>query len=78
MGIDERLERLAERHEALAQSAEMLVVATRENSEQIRRNTENISKLIEVSNRDVVDIRALARIAESHERRLTNLEGGPA
>lgn len=78
MGIDERLERLADRHEALAQSVEMLLAATRENSEQIRQNTENITKLIEVSNRDAVDIRALARIAESHERRLTHLEREPS
>jgi hypothetical protein len=69
MTIDERLERLADRHEALAQSVEMLVVATRE-------NTENIRKLVEVSNKDAEAIRALARIAESHERRLTDLEEG--
>lgn len=69
MTIDERLERLAERHEALAQSVEMLLVAT-------RANTENIGKLEEVSNRDAEAIRSLARIAESHERHLTDLEGG--
>jgi hypothetical protein len=58
MTIDERLERLADRHEALAQSVEMLVVATRE-------NTENIRKLVEVSNRDAEAVRSRARIAES-------------
>jgi 4-hydroxy-3-methylbut-2-enyl diphosphate reductase IspH len=66
MTIDERLERLADRHEALAQSVELLLVATRE-------NTENIRKLVEVSNRDAESIRSLARIAESHERRITDL-----
>ena len=51
--IDERLEKLTERHEALAQSVEILL----KNSEQ-----------------DGENIRALARIAEIHERRLTHLE----
>jgi hypothetical protein len=51
--IDERLERLTERHEALAQSVEILL----KNSEQ-----------------DGENIRALARIAEIHERRVTHLE----
>lgn len=54
MTIDERLERLTERHEALSQSVEMLLVAVREDSE---------------------NIRALARIAEIHEHRLTDPEG---
>jgi hypothetical protein len=49
--IDERLERLTERHEALAQSVEILL----KNSEQ-----------------DGENIRALARIAEIHERRVTH------
>jgi hypothetical protein len=54
MSIDERLEKLTERHEALAQSVELLLSAVREDSE---------------------NIRALARIAEIHERRLSHLEG---
>jgi hypothetical protein len=69
MNIDERLERLVDRHEALAQSVELLLVATRD-------NTENIRKLVEVTNQDAENIRALARIAESHDRRITDLDGG--
>jgi hypothetical protein len=53
MTIDERLEKLTGRHEALAQSVEMLL----KNSEM-----------------DGENIRALAHIAEIHERRLTHLE----
>ncbi len=71
MTIDERLDRLAERHEALAQSVELLLISVRE-------TTENVNKLVEVTNRDAVDIRALVRIAESHERRITGLEGQQA
>jgi hypothetical protein len=40
-----------------------------------RANTENIGKLVEVTNRDALDIAALVRIAEIHERRITGLEG---
>jgi len=68
MTIDERLERMAERHEALAQSVEMVVSATRE-------NTENIRNLVEVTNVDADNIRALVRIVEAHERRITDIKG---
>lgn len=67
MTIDERLDRLTDRHEALAQSVELLLVAVRETSDSVR-------KLVDVTNRDAEDIRTLARIAESHERRITHLE----
>jgi hypothetical protein len=60
--IDERLDRLTERHEALTQGAELLLVETRE--------------LRALADRDGENIRALARIGEMHERRLTGLEGG--
>ena len=76
MTIDERIERLTERHEALTQSVELLLVATRENTVASRQNTESIRKLADVTNTDADDIRALARIAEIHERRITNIEGG--
>lgn len=67
MTIDERLERLTDRHEALAQSVEPRLVATRE-------NTGNIRKLVEVTNQDAENIRTLAHVAEVHERRTTELE----
>ena len=62
MNIDERLEKLAERHEALAQTVEIL--------------TRDIQDLKSIAEQDGENIRALARIAEIHERRLTHLEGG--
>jgi archaellum component FlaC len=65
MNIDERLERLTERHEALTQSIELM-----------HRDWEdrwaNIATAIQ---QDAENIRALARIAEIHERRLSDLEG---
>ncbi len=57
MTIDERLERLAERHEALTQSVEML--------------THDVETLKTIAQQDAENIRALARVAEIHERRLS-------
>ena len=68
MSIDERLDRLTERHEALAQSIELMIAEGREQTERIRA-------LERLAQQDGENIRALARIAEIHERRLTHLEG---
>lgn len=62
MTIDERLDRLTERHEALTQSVEMM--------------NQQIAELVSAVRQDGENIRMLARIAEIHERRLTTLEGG--
>ncbi len=62
-------EQLKERHEALTQSVELL----RDRTSDIFTA---IDRLAEESKRDAENIRALARIAEMHERRLTDLEGG--
>jgi len=69
MTIDERLERLTERHEALAQSVELL-------QSSIRAQSGNLDKILSALEKDGEHIRALARVAEIHERRLTELEGG--
>jgi hypothetical protein len=53
-------ERLKERHEALTMNLELCA--------------RDIEKLLTASQQDGENIRALARIAEIHERRLTNLE----
>ena len=62
MTIDERLERLTERHEALTQSVEILARTTREHSQQITEIMEAAARLL--------------HIAQIHEQRLTRLEGG--
>jgi len=66
--IDERLESLVERHEALTQSVELLLTEGRETGKRI-------SALEQLAQQDGENLRALARIAEIHERRLTELEG---
>jgi hypothetical protein len=82
MTIDDRLDRLTERHEALAQSIELMVAEGREQTERIRalerlaqQDGERIQGLERVARQDGENIRALARIAEIHERRLTHREG---
>ncbi len=69
MTIDERLERLVDRHEALAQTVEIL-------THDVRGLQDIATKQLATAERDGENIRALARIAEIHERRLTTPEGG--
>ena len=59
MTIDERLERLTERHEALTQSLELLAGMQQATGKQI-------ADLLAASKQDGENIRALARIAEIH------------
>ncbi len=61
MNIDERLESLARRHEALTMNLELQALETQE-----------LRKLIEI---DAENIRSLARIAQAHENRLDRMEG---
>jgi uncharacterized protein Yka (UPF0111/DUF47 family) len=82
MTIDERIERLTDRHEALAQSVELLVAENRHTSEQIQRMAEENQKSAEENRRrdrqlgDIMEgIARLLHVAEIHERRITDLEG---
>jgi len=65
MTIDERLEKLTERHEAMAQSMELMQ----------RQWEDRWAKITDALEKDAENIRALARIAEIHEHRLSGLEG---
>jgi hypothetical protein len=62
MTLDERIERLAERDEALAQSVELMVAENRQRDRRMAEIMEGIARLLHV--------------AEIHEHRLTELEGG--
>ena len=77
MTFEERIDALTARHEALTARHEALTVR----HEALTMNLELISHDLETlranSERDAENIRALARIAELHERRLTHLEGEP-
>jgi archaellum component FlaC len=61
MSIDERIEALTARHEALTMNLELI--------------SRDLESMRDKSQQDGENIRALARIAEIHERRLTHLEG---
>ena len=68
MTIDERLDRLVERHEALAQSVELLTKDIAELRGGLRDVGRFVSEVAEGTAR-------LLRIAEIHESRITKLEG---
>ena len=64
MTIDERLEKLVERHEALTQSVELMA--------------STMNRLEKVSAENASSIGMLARAVLSHEERLDRMEGNSA
>jgi hypothetical protein len=62
MTFEERLQRLAERHEALTQSAELMAAENRERDRRLAEIMEGAARLLHV--------------AEIHERRIERLEEG--
>ena len=88
MTIDERLDRLTARHEALTQSVELMVLEQRQWQERYEKWQEQYKKdqeenqKMQAKNQVLIaqlieGVNSLARIAHSHERRITNLERGP-
>jgi len=70
--IDERLDRLTERHEALTQTVELIAAMHRDNEKEFnRRFEENEKRFAKVTEH----LSALVRIAEFHHERLSHLEG---
>jgi hypothetical protein len=69
-------ERQRERHEALAESVEILGHELETLRATAEAQTKSIELLMINSQKDAENIRALARIAEIHEHRITRLEGG--
>jgi hypothetical protein len=65
--VERTLDRLTERHAALAQTVEIIAGKQRENEVRHGKNEVLLAQTIEA-------IHSLARIAESHERRLNDLE----
>lgn len=62
MTIDERLEALTARHEALTQSCELLLADSLEQNKKIDKHSRQLEQ-------DGQHILAIARIAELHDRR---------
>ena len=66
MTIDERLEKLVERHEALTQTVELMAVENRDRDERLNKI---LSQIME-------GLARLVHTAEIHEHRIERLEGG--
>jgi hypothetical protein len=73
MSIDERLERLTERHEALTQTVELMIHQQREWWEKAEKRQEK-NEILMAQVLESID--SLARIAHVHERRISDLERG--
>ena len=75
MTIDERLERLTDRHEALTQTVEILV----HTQQDYLQRQEAINEKNQIVMAHVMEsIDGLARIAHTHEHRISDLERGRA
>jgi len=64
MTIDERLEKLTERHEALTQTVELIAADNRQTAERMGKLVDRIDRLAGVA----------ADIVRSHEERINKLE----
>jgi hypothetical protein len=67
MDIDQRLDKLTKRHEALTQTVELIARMQQRNEEAHYKNEVLIGQVME-------SVNSLARIAHAHESRITGLE----
>lgn len=81
MTIDERIEKLVERHEALAQTVELLThqgiqqgERLEKQGEHLERQGEHIDRILLAISQDADNIRALANIAQAHQATIDSLE----
>ncbi len=74
MTIDERLEKLTERHEALSQTVEITAGMQRVNEANIAKSSANIAQLTDALNRLVATVQSLTGVTTDHEHRIKNLE----
>jgi hypothetical protein len=87
MTIDERLDRLAERHESLTQAVELMIhmqqdawarndAAWKEHETAWAKNEARWATTNDLITQVVQAVDGLARIANSHEQRISDLEEG--
>ncbi|MGA3044006.1 MAG: hypothetical protein ABSF54_24795 [Bryobacteraceae bacterium] len=85
MTIDERLERLTERHEALAQALELTASMQRGAAKRLEENekpqkerdiqyNERFNRILDIVETQAVNIDNLAAIARDHEHRIQRQE----
>ena len=79
MNFEQRIDRLTERHEVMAQSMELWIASVREAHDRheriLEQNSLDMGRVDAKSDRLSDKIDTLASIALSHERRISNLEG---
>ena len=79
MTIDERLERLTERHEALTQSIELthndIAEMQQREAQRDAKYNERFSRILDVVEKQAGNIDKLAAVAHEHEHRIERLEG---
>ena len=73
MTPEERYAKIDARLEAIAMNLELTVSMAHASEERMGRRIDSLLAAVE---KDAENIRALARIAEMHEHRLSDLEGG--
>jgi hypothetical protein len=82
MTIDERLDRLTVRHEALTETVELLVHSQQEAfakyDAMLTRHDEVLVKHEALLGRVIALAENLTHLAQSHERRISDIEGGRA
>jgi len=69
MSIEERLERLTERHESLTQTVELMAAENRQVAEENKQRDRRLGEIME-------GLARLVHVAEIHEQRIERLEGG--
>jgi hypothetical protein len=74
--IDRRIDAISLNLELTAQVAHENEIKIGELADRLTKLTETIREVAEAQKIDTANIRALARIAEIHEHRLSDLEGG--
>ena len=78
MNIDERLDRLTARHEALTQTVELMTLEGRERGERIDREFDRVGKELDRVGTGLDKlgnlVSGLVSVAEAHGRRLDKLE----
>ena len=75
MNIDERLEKLTTRHEALAQTVELIAVDHRQIIADLKQLNTAIATQAETSENLLASVTMLFQLARSHDERLGRLEG---
>jgi hypothetical protein len=76
MTPEERYARIDARLDAIAMHLELTASMAHANEEMIEKLGRKLDQLATTVGQDAENIRALARIAEIHEHRLSDLEGG--